>query len=127
MRLLIFIALIFTCVQSQAKPIESTIGHVYFGVGPNFNMRGNIRIGFSSVELGLVQGAGIGLMYVHRTATPFFYQVGALFSDGGGVIGGGGMEWDTFSFFRFRTDVTVKTNVSFETEGYVSIGGVFIL
>lgn len=113
--------------RAEAYPLNSSIGHLYLGLGQNFNLRGNIRLGISSVEFGLLQGSGIGVVYVQRTESAFFYELGALFSDGGGVIGGGGMEWDTTSFFRFRTDITVKTTKSFETEGYVSIGGVFIL
>lgn len=118
---------VLASTRADAYPLESSIGHFYFGLGPNFNLRGNMRLGISSVEFGLVQEAGIGIMYVQRTDTAFFYQIGAILSNGGALIGGGGMEWDTSSFFRLRTDITVKTTTNFETEGYVSVGGVFIL
>lgn len=117
----------FASTQAHAYPLNSKVGHFYLGLGPNFNLRSNIRLGVSNIEFGLIQEAGIGAVYVHRTESAFFYQLGAIFSNGGALIGGGGMEWDTSSFFRFRTDITVKTTPSFETEGYVSVGGVFIL
>lgn len=130
MRFLIAITILFaalTVERAQAYPMNSKLGHFYFGLGPNFNMRGNMRLGINRVEFGLIQEAGLGAMYIHRTESAFFYQIGTIFSNGGALIGGGGMEWDTSSFFRFRTDITVKTTPSFETEGYVSVGGVFIL
>ena len=114
-------------VQLHAKPIESKIGHLYWGVGPNLGLLGNIRLGFSSIELGLLQGTGYGVVWVHRTATPLFFEIGGLVSSGAGIIGGGGMEWDTFSFIRLRTDITVSTDSHYQTQGFVSIGGVFIL
>lgn len=122
----ILLAGLLAATRASAYPLDSKIGHFYLGLGPNFNLRSNFRLGINSVELGVIQG-GIGMVYVQRTESAFFYQIGALFQDGGGPIGGGGMEWNTSSFFRFRTDITVKTSKSFETEGFVSIGGVFIL
>jgi hypothetical protein len=130
MRFLAGVILVLTFLvgpRAMAYPMNSSFGHFYFGFGPNFNLRGNIRLGVNSLELGLIQEAGFGAMYVLRTDTAFFYQIGGILSNGGAIIGGGGMEWNTSSFFRFRTDITVKTTSSFETEGYVSVGGVFIL
>lgn len=123
---MVLFATSLAATRADAYPLDSTIGHLYFGLGPNFNLRSNFRLGINSIEFGLIQG-GIGMVYVQRTESAVFYQIGALFQDGGGPIGGGGMEWNTSSFFRLRTDITVKTSVKFETEGFVSIGGVFIL
>ncbi len=116
------------CLNLHADPIQSRIGHFYWGVGPNFSLLGNVRLGFGNIELGVLQGTGLGVAYVHRTNTPLFLQIGLVSATGGaGLIGGGGLEWNTFSFFRFRTDVTAKTDGTFRTEGFVSVGGVFIL
>jgi hypothetical protein len=114
--------------RAVAAPIQSRIGHLYWGLGPNFGLLGNVRLGFGSVELGLLQGTGIGVAWVQRTQSPAFFQIGVLQTTGGvGIIGGGGLEWNTSSFFRFRTDLTVSTDSAFQTESFVSLGGVFIL
>lgn len=121
-----FIAL--TSVSIKAEPLQSRIGHLYWGLGPNFGLLGNVRLGFGSIEIGVLQGTGFGIMYVNRTASPLFVQIGALSTDGGGgIIGGGGLEWNNSSFFRWRTDITVSTDKAFQTQGFVSVGGVFIL
>jgi hypothetical protein len=86
------VAAIFVSPRAKASPTNASIGHLYFGLGPNFNLRGNMRLGFQSIELGLIQEAGIGAMYVHRTESALFYQLGAIFSNGGAIIGGGGLE-----------------------------------
>lgn len=131
MKLLVILILSFFMFSSNtvnAEPMQSRIGHLYWGLGPNFGLLGNIRLGFGSVEFGVLQGTGFGIMYVNRTQTPLFFQIGALTTDGGGgIIGGGGMEWNTASFFRWRTDITVSTDKAFQTQGFVSFGGVFIL
>jgi hypothetical protein len=120
--------IIFFSPFTKSEPMQSRIGHLYWGLGPNFGLLGNVRLGFGSVELGVLQGTGFGIMYVNRTQTPLFFQIGVLSTDGGGgVIGGGGMEWNTASFFRWRTDITVSTDKAFQTQGFVSFGGVFIL
>ncbi len=113
---------------AQAEPLQSHIGHLYWGLGPNFGLLGNVRIGVGSVELGVLQGTGFGAVYVQRTSTPIFIQIGALSTNGGGgIIGGGGMEWNTSSRFRWRTDVTVTSDQAYQTQGFVSFGGVLIL
>lgn len=120
--------LLFGGSQTKAAPIQSRIGHLYWGLGPNFGLLGNVRLGFGSVELGLLQGTGIGVAWVQRTQSPAFFQVGVLQTNGGaGIIGGGGLEWNTSSVFRFRTDLTVSTDSAFQTQSFVSLGGVFIL
>ncbi|MBL7545984.1 MAG: hypothetical protein JNL11_19350 [Bdellovibrionaceae bacterium] len=112
----------------NAEPIQSNVGHLYWGLGPNFGLLGNVRVGFSNVEIGVIQNTGFGIAYVRRTSTPLFVQIGAVStSAGGGIIGGGGMEWNTSSWFRWRTDITVSTDKGYQTEGFVSFGGVFIL
>lgn len=127
-RFIFLVCLICMSVKTQAEPLQSRIGHLYWGLGPNFGLLGNLRLGFSAVELGLVQGTGFGLMWVHRTPSPLFFQVGILTtSAGAGLIGGGGMEWNTSSYFRFRTDITVSTDSAFQTQSFVSLGGVFNL
>jgi len=115
------------CNSSWAYPIQDHLGHFYFGLGQNFNLQGNIRLGYKDFEFGLIQNTGYGFMLLQRTSTPFFIQAGALFSNGGGVLAGGGMEWDNSSWFRFRADVTVGTTINYETQSVVSAGGVFIL
>lgn len=127
--LIIFCFFIFSSSLVKAEPIQSRIGHLYWGLGPNFGLLGNVRLGFgNSVELGVLQGTGFGIVYVNRTQTPLFFQIGVLATaGGGGIIGGGGMEWNTASFFRWRTDITVSTDKAFQTQGFVSFGGVFIL
>lgn len=131
MKLLVILILsffIFSLNSVNAEPMQSRIGHLYWGLGPNFGLLGNARLGFGSVELGVLQNTGFGIVYVNRTQTPLFFQIGALTTDGGGgIIGGGGMEWNTTSFFRWRTDITVSTDKAFQTQGFVSFGGVFIL
>ena len=112
----------------NAEPMQSRIGHLYWGLGPNFGLLGNIRLGFGSVEIGVLQGTGFGVVYIQRTSTPIFFLFGGLdTSGGGGIIGGGGMEWNTSSFFRFRTDITVSTDKAHQTQGFVSFGGVLVL
>lgn len=112
----------------NAEPIDSRIGHLYWGLGPNFGLLGNVRVGLGSVEIGVLQGAGFGIAYVHRTTSPLFVQLGILGTSGGtGILGGGGLEWNTSSFFRFRTDITVSTDKAYQTQAFVSVGGVFIL
>ncbi len=112
----------------QSEPMQSTIGHLYWGLGPNFGLTGNVRLGFGSLEIGLLQNTGIGAVYIHRTSTPVFFQIGMVSTNGGGgIIGGGGMEWNTSSYFRWRTDITVTTDRSYQTDGFVSVGGVLIL
>jgi hypothetical protein len=124
----VFIGSLPLCLTLHAEPIQSRIGHFYWGLGPNFGLMGNIRLGFGSIELGVLQGTGLGVAYVHRTNSPLFLQIGLVSATGGaGLIGGGGLEWNTSSFFRFRTDITAKTDSTFRTEGFVSVGGVLIL
>lgn len=127
--LVIILFLFFPIFQkANAEPIQSSIGHLYWGLGPNFGLLGNVRFGFSSVEIGVLQNTGFGIAYVHRTSTPLFVQIGVLSTDGGGgIIGGGGMEWNTSSWFRWRTDITVSTDKAYQTQGFLSFGGVFIL
>lgn len=130
MKLLILILsfLFLNINKSHAEPIDSRIGHLYWGLGPNFGLLGNIRFGFGNVEVGVLQGTGFGVAYVHRTMTPLFVQLGVLSTGGGGgIIGGGGMEWNTASFFRLRTDITVSTDKAYQTQAFVSFGGVLIL
>lgn len=126
---ILILSFLFLSVKNvNAEPIDSRIGHLYWGLGPNFGLLGNIRLGFGNVEVGVLQGTGFGVAYVHRTMTPLFVQIGALSTDGGGgIIGGGGMEWNTSSFFRLRTDITVSTDKAYETQAFVSVGGVLIL
>lgn len=126
--ILVFISSLLCCHSLHAEPIQSRIGHFYWALGPNFSPLGNVRLGFGNIELGVLQGTGLGVVYVHRTSSPLFLQIGPVSTNGGvGLIGGGGLEWNTFSFFRFRTDITAKTDGTFRTEGFVSIGGVLIL
>jgi len=128
MKKFILIVLSLVSLNLTAKPIDSYIGHLYWGLGPNFGLLGNVRLGFGPVEVGVLQNAGFGVVYVHRTESAIFYQLGIVSRTAGtGIIGGGGLEWDTSSFFRFRTDITVLTDSVFQTEGFVSVGGVFIL
>jgi hypothetical protein len=130
LRYFIFLTFLFflTFQKANAEAIQSRIGHLYWGLGPNFGLLGNVRLGFSSVEIGVLQNTGFGIAYVHRTPTPLFVQIGVLSTDGGGgIIGGGGMEWNTSSWFRWRTDITVSTDKAYQTQGFVSFGGVFIL
>lgn len=128
MRFLILIFVLLTSLASNATPIQSTLGHFYWGLGQNLGMLGNIRLGAGNIEFGLLQGSGIGVVVVNRTASRLFYQIGPIQTSAGfGMIGGGGLEWETASFFRFRTDVTVCTDKDFQTQSYVSVGGVFIL
>lgn len=125
---LILCVLVLASGHAVAAPLQSRIGHLYWGLGPNFGLLGNVRLGFGSVELGLLQGTGIGVAWVQRTQSPAFFQMGVLQTSGGaGIIGGGGLEWNTTSVFRFRTDLTVSTDSAFQTESFVSLGGVFIL
>lgn len=120
--------LFFSSKNVKAEQISSRIGHLYWGLGPNFGLLGNIRLGFGNIEIGVLQGTGFGVAYVHRTSTPLFMQIGVLgTSGGGGIIGGGGMEWNTSSFFRWRTDITVSTDKAYQTQAFVSVGGVLIL
>lgn len=108
--------------------MDSRFTHIYWGLGSNFSPLGNLRVGIGPVEVGIVQGTGVGAVYVHRTPGPLFLQLGVLStSGGGGIIGGGGLEWKASSFFRFRTDITVSTDISYQTQGYVSVGGVLVL
>lgn len=123
-----FFGALLVCGTVQAEPIQSRIGHLYWGLGPNFSPMGNFRLGVGPVELGLVQGSGMGLMWVQRTPSSVFFQVGLVGTTGGtGFIGGGGLEWNNSSFFRFRTDITVTTDSAYQTQSFVSLGGVFIL
>ncbi|MGE0634726.1 MAG: hypothetical protein AB7O96_20100 [Pseudobdellovibrionaceae bacterium] len=127
-RLALGVSLLFFCFHAKAEPMQSSIGHLYWGVGPNFGLLGNVRIGFSSLELGILQNMGFGIAGIYRTSSPVFFQLGLVAVTGGaGVMGGGGMEWNTSSFFRWRTDITVSTDHAFKTESFVSFGGVFIL
>lgn len=126
--IIIPIFLLLSFHNSAAEPIQSSVGHVYWGLGPNFGLLGNVRLGFGSVEFGILQNAGFGVAYIYRTMSPLFFQIGAVgTSGGGGIVGGGGMEWNTSSWFRWRSDITVTTDKAYQTEGYVSFGGVFIL
>jgi len=128
MRIIFFVGILISSSVLYAEPLQSRIGHLYWGVGPNLSPLGNIRLGFGSLELGLIQGTGAGLMWVQRTASPIFFQLGVLSTSGGvGLIGGGGLEWNNSSYFRWRTDITVLTDQAYQTQSFVSFGGVFIL
>ena len=112
---------------AHAEPMNSRIGHLYWGLGANFGLLGNVRLGRGPVEFGIVQGA-FGIMGVHRTSSPLFLQLGVFGANGGtGIMGGGGMEWNTSSWFRFRGDVTVGFDQAYQTQSTVSLGGVLIL
>ncbi len=114
--------------MSLGAALTSRFAHVYWALGSNFSPTGNFRLGLGNFEFGLIQGSNVGVVYVQRTASALFVQLGPVTTSGGyGLIGGGGLEWDTSSFFRLRTDVTVSTDSSNQTQGYVSFGGVFIL
>lgn len=45
--------------------MSSRIGHLYWGLGPNFGMMGNVRLGFGRVEIGVLQGTGFGLACIN--------------------------------------------------------------
>lgn len=125
---LLIVLIMASASPSQAEPLQSRIGHLYWALGPNFGLLGNLRFGFSNVEIGILQGAGYGAVWVNRTSTPLFIQLGALAtSAGGGIIGGGGMEWNTSSFFRWRTDITACVDQGSQTQANVTFGGVLIL
>lgn len=127
-RLLFALALFLAPLTGHAEPMNSRFGHFYWGLGPNFSLLGNLRLGFNAVELGLIQGTGAGVMWVQRTSSPLFLQLGVIGTSGGaGIIGGGGLEWNTSSYFRLRTDITVSTDSALQTQSFVSVGGVFVL
>lgn len=88
---------------------------------------GNLRLGVGPVEVGLLQTTGFGAVYVQRSNTPLFIQLGLVTGSATGIIGGGGLEWNTSSWFRFRTDLTVSTDSQSNTKSSVTFGGVFIL
>lgn len=112
----------------QAEQLQSRLGHLYWAVGPNFGLLGNIRLGFGSFEVGVLQGTGFGTAWITRTSSPIFFEIGALTTTGGaGIIGGGGLEWNTSSFFRWRTDITVSADSGYQTQSFVAFGGVLIL
>lgn len=126
--LLLCSAFVLLALPGRAEKMNSRFGHVYWGLGPNLSLLGNLRVGFSDFELGLIQGTGAGVMWVQRTASPVFLQLGVAGTNGGtGLIGGGGFEWNTSSYFRLRTDITVSTDSALQTQSFVSVGGVFVL
>ena len=110
-----------------AAPMDSRWFHLYWGFGPNLTPTGNFRVGLGSVELGLIQGSGLGAVWVQRSESLGFFQLGATFQDGPALLAGGGLEWRLGSYFRLRTDVSVTTDTDFETQGFVSLGGVLVL
>lgn len=122
------VSLLISISPAHAEPLQSKIGHLYWALGPNFGLLGNVRLGFSSVEIGVLQSTGYGAVWVNRTSTPLFIQMGVLATaSGGGIIGGGGLEWNTSSYFRWRTDITASVDKGYQTQGFVAFGGVFIL
>jgi hypothetical protein len=128
MRKILLLTLALFSKSAFANPINSKVCHIYWGLGQNLSPMGNLRVGFSEVEFGLLQGSGIGIVYAHRTSSPFFYEIGPVAAGSGvALLGGGGAEWDVFSNFRLRTDVTVSTDAKYQTSSYVSLGGVLIL
>lgn len=97
--LFILLVVVFGSSPTRAEPMDSRFTHIYWGLGSNFSPLGNLRVGIGPVEVGIVQGTGVGAVYVHRTPGPLFLQLGVLStSGGGGIIGGGGLEWKASSF-----------------------------
>jgi hypothetical protein len=117
----------FVSDRAVAAPMDSRWFHLYWGVGPNLSPFGNFRVGLDSIELGLIQGAGLGAVLVARSEASPFFQIGVVFENGASVLAGGGFEWRLNSYFRLRSDVSVRTDQDFQTQAFVSIGGVLVL
>jgi hypothetical protein len=114
-------------MPALAAPMDSRWFHFYWGAGPNLTPGANIRLGLGPLEFGLVQGSGFGTVWVQRSDSLAFFQVGAVFPDDPALLAGGGLEWRLGSYFRLRADVSVTTNLNSETMSFVSVGGVLVL
>lgn len=127
MKIIFFILLILGLNSVNAYPLAPGQHHIHYAFTMNFNPLGNVRYGIGDTEFGLIQSDNIGVMFLKRTQRAVFMQIGAGINNGGALIVGGGLEGDTSSWFRFRTDITVALDAYYHINTVVTAGGVFLL
>jgi hypothetical protein len=95
----------------------------YWGLGPNFSPIGNLRIGYHAAEFGVINSTGLGAVYVARSTSPIFAELGALMTYRGlGLLAGVGAAWELFSFMDLRMESSVSTDTGAVTGSNASIG-----
>lgn len=125
-RLLILMLSLFG-MKVEAAKLAAGAHHIHYALTMNFNPLGNFRYGIGDVEFGLIQAENFGVMFLERTPSPIFMQIGLGTSEGGALIVGGGLEESSGNWFRWRSDVTVSVDKNVQTNLVVTLGGIFLL